>query len=92
MTTLLLALGAALLLAVAGYVHHRIPRHTRGRANALLTRAVLLVVGMGFGLYCAQFAPTPSDATLAFLNGLGLVHLPAAAILFLKRNRGEGRT
>ncbi len=92
MTTLLLALGAALLLAAAGYVHCRIPRHTKGRAHAVLARAVLLLVGVGFGLYCAQFAPTPSDATLAFLNGLGLVHVPAAAILFLKRMRGEGRT
>ena len=92
MTTLLLAIGALLLLTAAGYVHHRLPRQIRGRANTLLTRAVLLRVGGGIGTYCARYALTRPDAVLAFLNGLGLVHVPAAAILFLKRMRGEGRT
>ena len=92
MTTFLLAVGALLLLTAAGYVHHRLPRQIRGRANTLVTRGVLLLVGVGFGTYCTRFALTRPDAILAFLNGMGLVHLPAAAILFLKRMRGEGRT
>jgi hypothetical protein len=35
---------------------------------------------------------TGLEMLLAFLAGFGLVHAPAAIILFFKRVRGEGRT
>jgi predicted membrane protein len=92
MSTLLLSISAIVLLIVAGYVQYRIPNFTRRRSDANLTRAVLLLVGVAFGYLCTRYALARIDAYLAFLSGLGLVHLPAGVILFLKRARGEGRS
>ena len=92
MSTPLLAITAALLLAAAGYAQHRVQAHTAGRFNALLTRATLILVGVAFGFLSAAYAGNTTDVALAFLCGFGLVHVPAAIILFLKRARGEGRS
>jgi hypothetical protein len=84
---------AALLLACAAYAQLRIPRFTAGRSRIVLTRTVLIVVGIGFGYVAA--APYASDrliAVLAFLIGFGAVHFPAAFILFVKRERGAGKS
>jgi hypothetical protein len=91
-STSLLALTAAILLTAAGYAQYRIPFHTATRGRALLTSAVLALVGLAFGYVSMAYAHTPAQALLAFLAGFGLVHLPAAVILFLKRARGEGRS
>lgn len=92
MTTLTLAVGTAILLGIAARAQYRISLQMARPANALITRAVLLLVGAAFGYYCARFALTRIDSYLAFLSGLGLVHVPAAAILFLKRVRREEKS
>jgi len=76
---------AAALLAVAVYAHHRVPYHTKGRKQVMLVRAVLAAVGLALGYVAAAYAPHASSVAVAFVQGFGLVHLPAAAILFLKR-------
>jgi hypothetical protein len=84
---------AALLLACAAYAQLRIPRFTAGRSRIVLTRTVLIAVGIGFGYVAA--APYANDrllAALAFLIGFGAVHFPAAFILFVKRERGAGKS
>lgn len=83
---------ALLLLTAAVYVHRQIPVFTKGRTKTLIAHTILIVVGIAFGL------TRPSDAggylyqTMTFLVGFGLVHMPAAIILFIKSRRGEGRS
>jgi hypothetical protein len=77
MSTLLLSISAIVLLMATGYVQYRIPNYTRRRSDANLTRAVLVLVGVAFGYLCTRYAFTRIDAYLAFLSGLGLVHVPA---------------
>lgn len=91
---LLATLAAAVLLTATGYAQYRIPRHTSGAGKVMLTRLVLIVTGLAFGYVLAQ---TYSDSRglpwlLVFLNGFGLVHLPAAIILFIKSERGSGKS
>jgi hypothetical protein len=87
-TPLLMLLAAALLTA-AGYAQYRIPFHTASRARATLTRAILAFIGLAVGWLSVRYANSPQHAGLAFLCGFGVVHVPAAFILFLKRARGE---
>ena len=86
------AIFAALLLAVAVYVHHRIASYTATRRNVFLTRAVLAVVGVLAGWVASAYAPPGAAAILAFAQGFGIIHVPAALILLLKRARHEGRS
>jgi hypothetical protein len=90
-TRYLVGMLVAALLVVAGYAHYRIPLHTATRSRALLTQGVLALVGLAFGYVAASIYP-PQWAPYAFLGGFGVVHLPAAIILFGKRARGEGRS
>ena len=83
---------AAALLALAVYAHHRIAAHTASPRNAMLTRAVLAVVGLALGSVAVLSAPPAVSAPLLFLQAFGVVHLPAAIILFFKRARGDGRS
>lgn len=85
-------LATAGLLLAAGYAQYRIPFHTEGRPRVRLTRGVLLVLGLAVGFVLAASHPDPALQPLLFLAGLGAVHLPAAAILFVKRARGAGRS
>jgi hypothetical protein len=87
-----LTVAAVLLVAAAIYAHFRIPFHTvRSRVQVL--RAVLVLVGIGFGYVAAVSSGAQGPAAvLVFLCGFGLVHIPAAAILFLKRARQEGQS
>lgn len=80
---------AVALLAVAVYAQYRIAYHTAGRRKVLLT---LAVVGMLLGYVNASLAPDGIATMLAFIEGFGVVHLPAALILFFKRARHEGRS
>lgn len=81
--------SAAALLGVAFYAQHRIAYHTAGRSKIFVTRAVLAIVGILLGFVAAGFAADRSAALLLFAQGFGLVHAPAALILFLKRARHE---
>ena len=86
---MLAALG---LLAAAAYAQHRIGPHTAHRRNALFTRAVLALVGIALGYVLAGYTQGGVLSALAFVEGFGLAHFPAAVILFLKRARGEARS
>lgn len=79
------------VLAAAAYAQWRIPFHTANARHALIARLILAVVGVAFGI---ALATTYTDtqgwlAVVVFLAGFGVVHVPAAAILFLKRKRQE---
>ena len=90
MTTAVLAI---LLLAAAGYAQYRIPFHTAGAARIALARGVLIAVGIAFGYVGASAAGAQGAlALLLFLVGFGLVHAPAAIILYIKRARGTGKS
>ena len=79
------------MAAIAVYAQYQVPRFTAGSRNVLLTRAVLIVVGLAFGyLSAASFPNDPYATALAFVIGFGIVHFPAACILFVKRARGSG--
>lgn len=93
METTGMTLAALAVLTAAGYAHLRIAAHTTGAAKVLLTRLVLVAVGVGLGVTAAAYYPeNRTRAVLAFLVGLGLAHVPAAIILFIKTRRGEGRS
>jgi hypothetical protein len=83
---------AALLLVASGYVHKKISAYTKGAAKIILVRALLIVVGIGFGFLSTAELPGHLPKALAFLIGFGIVHLPAAVILFVKGRRGEGKS
>lgn len=89
----MLFIGAALALAVALFAHTQLPRFTDGHAATLLTRAVLIAVGAAVGYVAAtSSAGDPLRPALLFLIGFGAVHFPAAFILWVKRERGEGKS
>jgi uncharacterized membrane protein len=87
-----MGLAALLLLAAAAYAQSRISRFTRSRANATLMRAVLAIIGIALGYIATRFAETPLLAALSFAIGFGLPHVPAAFILFIKRESGTGKS
>ena len=87
-----LFIAATILMALAGYAQYRIRFHTLERRVAL-TRAVLALIGAAFGYAAATSSGAHGlAALLAFLVGFGVVHVPAAIILFFKRARHEGRS
>lgn len=92
MQTLSMAILALFLLGVAVYAQRQIPRYTQAGAKVMLTRAVLLIAGMGFGLVGAMDFDGRTPQLLAFFIGVGLVHVPAAVILFIKSRRGAGKS
>lgn len=84
----LLAITVLLLAPPAVYAQLRIPRHTASNGQAMLTRAVLAVMGIAFGSVTALlYATDLPGALLIFLAGFGVVHFPAACILFIKQAR-----
>jgi len=90
MTTAALAILTAALLAIAAYAQWRIPRFEATRSGALLARGLLVLIGVAFGFVAADYYAGPGyPAALVFLSAFGLVHVPAAFILLLKRERGE---
>jgi hypothetical protein len=95
MNLVVLTAGAAIALSLAAYAQAQIPRYTATRPAILLTRAILIAVGLAFGavaaLPYAAAADTLSTA-LVFLCAFGAVHFPAAFILFVKQARGSGKT
>jgi Na+/proline symporter len=86
-------LMAAVLVMTTVYAQARLPRYTEGNKKVALTRVVLVLTGIGFGLVpAAGYPDNPLHALLACLIGFGAVHAPAAIILFVKQQRGSGRT
>ena len=88
-----MAIAAFVLLAGAAYAQIRIARFTAGGGMVMLARAVLIVTGIAVGYVSATLYPLdPGDALLNFLIGFGVVHFPAAFILFFKHARHTGKS
>ncbi len=88
MNTLFLFLSCIPALFAAVWAHHRLNAHSSG--TRLITRGFLIVVGLAFGCVMA-FLYTESqglEQALIFVGSFGMVHVPAAFILQLKRWRG----
>jgi hypothetical protein len=83
---------ALLLIAAAVYVHKQIPVFTKGRTNRIVARTILIAVGIAFGLTGTGYVTGQLSPVLTFLIGFGLVHMPAAIVLFIKGKRGEGKS
>ena len=93
-TTAWMFVGAIGMLCIAAYAQIRVPAHTAGVEKIAWTRGILILVGLAVGYvgvrtYQEPFGPR---AVLAFVIGFGLAHVPAAVILFLKRERGSGKS
>ncbi len=92
MEIVFLTFSACVMVAAAAYAHHLISRYIAQPQKLLLTRALLLVTGLVFGFTWALNYPNdPFLALLAFLVGLGAVHVPAAVMMFLKYGRRRAR-
>jgi hypothetical protein len=92
MSPVLMAFMAVVLLLLAAYAQYTIPAHTLP-GRVMLTRALLAAIGVAFGFAMTLGYPQePALALLAFLVGFGMVHFPAALILFFKHYRGEGKS
>jgi hypothetical protein len=83
---------AAVLLFLAVYVHRQIAVFTLGSANVFIARVVLLIVGALFGWIGAAAEPDTFRQVLRFVIGFGIVHIPSAVILFIKSQRGAGKS
>ncbi|MFC7516842.1 hypothetical protein ACFQUU_17690 [Herbaspirillum sp. GCM10030257] len=92
MVEILMVLVAGLLLALALYAQMEIGHFTAGTIRAGVARTILVVVGIGFGLTSAASVDGAPSKILALLIGFGTVHVPAAAILFIKRQRGSRKS
>jgi hypothetical protein len=92
LVTFVFALIALLHLAAAVYAQQGLPRYVAGARRTALLRALLIVAGLGVGSLATIYAAQPAVAVLAFLSGFGAVHVPAALILFFKRQSGAGRS
>jgi hypothetical protein len=89
MNTLFLFLLCLPALFAAVWAHLRLNTHSSG--TRLITRGFLIVIGLAFGWVMA-FLYTESqglEQVLIFVGSFGLVHVPAAFILQLKRWRGS---
>jgi hypothetical protein len=81
---------AAALLALAAFAQWTIPQFTRDTRNAWALRALLALLGVVVGFTLMRVNDAAGSAALAlFLLGFGLVHVPPALVLLLKRWRGE---
>jgi hypothetical protein len=84
---------ASLLMAIAGYAQVQLPHYTAAPAATRFTRLLLVTVGAALGcIAAAGFFDHPPLAALAFLTGFGAAHFPAAFILFVKHERGAGKS
>jgi len=81
-TNLLLAM---LLAGTAAYAQHRIGFHTAGPRATLNTRVALATIGVALGYALAGHAGGEAGWLLAFVQGFGLAHAPAALCLCLRR-------
>ena len=70
---------------------YRIPFHTAKQADVVLTRGVLAGIGAALGLAALSFVGG-APPVLVFAVVFGMVHVPAAVILFVKQLRGSGKT
>lgn len=89
---LMLILLCLLLMVPAVYAQARLSRFTRGQGRLWGVRLLLIVTGIAFGWLGAAAAPDTATRILNILIGVGIVHVPAAVILFVKGRRGSGKS
>lgn len=88
MQTVAMLMMAVLTLSAAVYVHYRVRFHTANSKNRWFVHGLLMIIGIGFGWVNGQQYPvTGLMWALVFLSSFGVVHVPAAAILFIKRQQ-----
>lgn len=94
MTIVLLLVTLVGLVAVI-YAHLRLPYHSASAAQRRMTRVVLIGVGLLFGAVMSYMFSRGGTVAgqaalpgwLVFASAFGLTHIPAAGILFLKRQQ-----
>lgn len=92
MQIVLMLILTAMTLATAVYAHYRIPYHTV-RQHRSLAHLILIIAGCIFGwLVTQRYMETEIMEVLIFLSTFGAAHFPAAAILFIKRQRNSGKS
>ena len=86
MLNLLLSVLVVLFLAAAAYAHHRMTLTLPSARHLRTARIVLIATGLGFGWVMARLYGilTELNVVLVFLASFGVIHVPAAAILFTK--------
>lgn len=86
MLNLLLGAIAVFALGAAAYVHHELPGRVPNIRHLRVARIVLLSTGIAFGWVMARLygVLTELNIVLVFVTSIGIVHVPAAAILFVK--------
>lgn len=83
-----MGLIALLAMAVTFYAQQRLPVHAGG--HAVIARGALLLTGAAMGALGVWMQRLEGlAAVLVFIIGVGVVHVPAAFILYMKRQRGE---
>ncbi|WP_322012964.1 hypothetical protein [Paraburkholderia sp. J12] len=83
---------ATLALLIIGYVHTSLPRYTTPGRKRIIAHAVLLIVGLAFGVICAMLAGPAAPPWAVIASGAGIVHVPALCVLVLKRIRHSGQS
>ena len=90
MATAAWLIGGSIAIFVVGYVHYEIPGFTKGAMNRVIAHLVVLLVGCGFGFVCARVPGLRTPPWLGFAAGFSAVHVPPAAVLFIKSLRHSG--
>lgn len=86
-----LFIGLLEVLIVA-YVHHEIPKFTRGGIKREVAHGVLIAAGLMAGVASVGMPGLPIPRWLAFATGFSIVHVPAAIILSIKYWKGSGQS
>ena len=84
-------MAVILALVLAGWVHYRLGLQIASTGQRWAARAMLVVVGISFGWAMSQVYVDSHGLAAAwvFLTSFGMVHLPAAIILWLKKQRSR---
>lgn len=86
----LIGMMAVVTINAAIYAQYRLPFLTATRRQAGWARAILMMTGLTFGWVALDRIGSHENSlmqVLIFLAAWGLVHVPAAIILFLKQQQ-----
>ncbi len=91
MQTFILILITLVGIAAAFYAHWRLPYQTPNPRQLRIGRIVLVSTGLAFGWISARVYGIATDlnVVIVFIAGFGLIHVPAAGVLFIKTFRPE---
>lgn len=85
-------LAALVCIAVAAYAQLKIPAFTDSVGKTVFIRLLLIIVGAAFGIVSSLYVTGTPQKLFSFFTSFGMVHMPAAVILFVKERRGETRS